>query len=219
MTEAEWLAYSDPESMLLFLRGRCSDRKLRLFACACTQRIWHLLEDDRTRKVLELAERSADTLVPEDQIQTATQANYDFIRSVGWRTAANKAATVANAAAAGNAWAAAWNVVTDAWAAIRLSNPKQSSDEDRHQRLLLSEIIGNPFRHISLDPAWLKANDGAVPKTAQQIYEERAFAFMPFLVDALLDAGCDNEDMLAHCRSAGPHVRGCWVIDLILGKE
>jgi hypothetical protein len=58
-----------------------------------------------------------------------------------------------------------------------------------------------------------------VPKIAQGIYEERAFDRLPILHDALLDAGCDNEDMLTHCRSEGPHVRGCWVVDLILGKE
>ena len=64
--------------------------------------------------------------------------------------------------------------------------------------------------------AW---NDGTVRRITEGIYEERAFDRLPILHDALLDAGCDNEDILAHCRSAGPHVRGCWVIDLILGKE
>jgi hypothetical protein len=84
---------------------------------------------------------------------------------------------------------------------------------------LLREIFGNPFRPVTVDPAWLRWNDGTVPKIAQGIYEERAFCRLPILHDALLDAGCDNEDILAHCRGDGPHVRGCWVIDLILGKE
>ena len=66
---------------------------------------------------------------------------------------------------------------------------------------------------------WLAWNDGTVVKIAQGIYQERAFDRLPILHDALLDAGCDDEDILAHCKSAGPHVLGCWVIDLILAKE
>ena len=54
---------------------------------------------------------------------------------------------------------------------------------------------------------------------AKQMYESRDFSAMPILADALQDAGCDNEDILSHCRGDGPHVRGCWVIDLLLGKE
>jgi hypothetical protein len=79
--------------------------------------------------------------------------------------------------------------------------------------------MGNPFRSSALDPAILAWNEGTVRRIATGIYEERAFDRLPILHDALLDAGCDNEDILAHCRSAGPHARGCWVIDLLLGKE
>jgi hypothetical protein len=65
----------------------------------------------------------------------------------------------------------------------------------------------------------LSWNDGLVAKIAQGIYEERAFDRMPILHDALLDAGCTDEALLTHCRRAGPHFRGCWVIDQILGKK
>jgi hypothetical protein len=86
---------------------------------------------------------------------------------------------------------------------------------------LLRELFGPvPFRAIKLDPSWLRWYDGTVRRVAQGIYDERAFDRLPILADALLDAGCDNEDMLAHCREQGAlHARGCWVIDLLLGKS
>ena len=81
---------------------------------------------------------------------------------------------------------------------------------------LLRDIIGNPFRPVAVDPAWLTSD---VLLLARGIYEERAFDRMPILADALQDAGCDSADVLAHCRGANPpHVRGCWVVDLLLGK-
>jgi hypothetical protein len=83
----------------------------------------------------------------------------------------------------------------------------------------LSREVINPFHPTPLLPSLLNWNDGTVPKIAQGIYEGRAFDRLPILHDALLDAGCDDENILAHCRSEGPHVRGCWVIDLILGKQ
>src|SRR5207249_11021384 len=77
-------------------------------------------------------------------------------------------------------------------------------------------IFGNPFRPMSGNPEWLTPN---VLKLAESIYDDRASDCLPILADALEDAGCDNADILAHCRGPGPHVRGCWVIDLLLGKE
>jgi hypothetical protein len=54
---------------------------------------------------------------------------------------------------------------------------------------------------------------------AESIYDHRAFERMPELADALAAAGCSNPEILSHCRGPGPHVRGCWVVDLVLGKE
>ena len=85
---------------------------------------------------------------------------------------------------------------------------------------LLCDIFGIPFRPTpSLPIAVLAWNDRTVLRIAQGIYEERAFDSLAILADALLDAGCDNEELMAHCRAAGPHVRGCWAVDLILGKS
>jgi hypothetical protein len=72
---------------------------------------------------------------------------------------------------------------------------------------------------VSLDPSWLVWNDHTVVRLAQGIYEEQAFDQLTILADALEEAGCTNSDLLAHCRQQGPHVRACWVVDLLLGKE
>jgi hypothetical protein len=80
-------------------------------------------------------------------------------------------------------------------------------------------VSGNPFRPVTIAPPWLSWNGATVPKMAQAIYDGRTFDRLPILADALEEAGCDNADVLAHCRSEGPHVRGCWVVDLILGKS
>ena len=80
-------------------------------------------------------------------------------------------------------------------------------------------VFGNPFRLVTLAPSVLAWNDRLVVRLAQAIYEERRWGDMPILGDALLDAGCDNDEVVAHCRAGGEHVRGCWVIDLLLDKE
>lgn len=80
----------------------------------------------------------------------------------------------------------------------------------------LRDIFGNPFHSVTFDPAWRTPNVTAV---AQTIYDERRFTDMPILADALEEAGCTNEDILSHCRNGKEHARGCWVVDLLLGKK
>ncbi len=87
--------------------------------------------------------------------------------------------------------------------------------EEIGQAHLIRDIFGNPFRPAVIDPAWLSSNAVALART---IYEERAFDRMPELADGLDAAGCHDAEILGHCRQAGPHVRGCWVVDLILGQ-
>src|SRR5205085_12433942 len=103
------------------------------------------------------------------------------------------------------------------WGAKSTASVMLHSDGRREEQLkqaaLLRDIVGNPFRPVALDPAWRTA---AVVGLAEAIYAGRAFDRLPILADALEDAGCDNPDVLAHCRGPGPHVRGCWVVDLIL---
>jgi hypothetical protein len=81
---------------------------------------------------------------------------------------------------------------------------------------LVREIFGNPFWPVAFLPEWRTSTAVAL---ARGMYESRDFGAMPILADALQDAGCDSGAVLDHCRGAGPHVRGCWVVDLLLGKE
>jgi hypothetical protein len=81
---------------------------------------------------------------------------------------------------------------------------------------LVRDIFGNPFRSVTFSPTW---RTDTVLLLARQMYESRDFSAMPILADALQDAGCDEATVLDHCRGPGPHVRGCWVVDLVLGKE
>lgn len=87
---------------------------------------------------------------------------------------------------------------------------------DRETKVFLRCIFGSPFRPIALDPGWLTPT---VKQLAEAIYEERAFDRLPVLADALEDAGCNQQDILGHLRSGGDHVRGCWAVDLVTGRE
>jgi hypothetical protein len=91
--------------------------------------------------------------------------------------------------------------------------------EAARQANLLRDVVGNPFRPVSVDPQWLEWRDGTVARMARTMYSERRFADMPVLADALEDAGCTNADVLAHCRNGGPHALGCWALDLVLGNR
>jgi hypothetical protein len=198
MTEAEWLACTDPQPMLEFLRGKASDRKLRLFAVACCRRIWHLLTDDRSRQALQVAERFADGL--------ATDEERNYFRHLPSSSSAD-AATRASVA----------RFAESTEAAADLAHAEGGSPDCIPQCHLLRCLFGTlAFRPVILDPAWRTATGTML---AQAIYDDRAFDRMPILADALEDAGCTNQDILAHCRSSGKHVRGCWVVDLLLDKS
>ena len=90
-----------------------------------------------------------------------------------------------------------------------------STLERREQTDIVREIFGNPFRPVRFSPAW---RTDTVMTLARQMYDSRDFGAMPILADALQDAGCDDGDVLSHCRTEQTHVRGCWVVDLVLGK-
>src|SRR5581483_8318470 len=117
--------------------------------------------------------------------------------------------------AGGTVWCASYRP----WHGSLVANMDDVEREQAAVAGLVREVFGSPVRPARLDPSRLRWHDGTIPRIAQGIYEERAFDRLPVLHDALLDAGCDDEAILAHCRGAGLHVRGCWVIDLILGKS
>jgi hypothetical protein len=226
MTEAEWFGSTDPWSMLQFLRGRSSDRKLRLFAVACCRRIWHFFADEVCKQTVEVGERFADGLASRNDRKAAravAQAYAYAEVSAGreqhrdWASAALATVETPARSAALSAFLSAARTPANSCERDPLLFQEKRNLEQVEQCRLLRDVF-NPFRPVSLDPVWLAWNDGTVPKMAQAIYHERAFDRLPILADALEDAGCDNADVLAHCRGEGEHVRGCWVVDLLLGR-
>ena len=229
MTEAEWLACDDPAPMLDHLRGRASERKLRLFAVSCCRRLGCLREHE-VGKALETAERFADGLGADadhsNARKTAQRAaqGREITRTPTAPKWERRAASAVYYAAARDAGEAAWNarqliIESLVWRAGGYGACDAEAirvNEQESQAALVRDIFGNPFRPIILEPRWRTAD---VLGLARGIYEDRAFERMPLLADALMDAGCDSDQLLAHCRSEGPHVRGCWAVDLVLGKE
>lgn len=106
------------------------------------------------------------------------------------------------------------------YAASAIGDDNNKLDESMAQTNLLHDIFGNPFRPLPIiAPSMLAWNDATIAKLAKVIYDERRFEDMPILADALQDASCQNEEILSHCRGPGPHVKGCWVLDVLLGKS
>jgi len=231
MTEAEWLTCADPEKMLAFLWGKASDRKCRLFAVACCRRIWKLLTDERSRKAVEVAERYADFQATDEELERASDtacavwdAEMERV-SIGRHKSveADNYCTISASMAAYNvALPLAWWGAAPAFVApdeIAREVTGRSETEGAAQCVLIRDVFGNPFRPVSIDPVYVRWQDGTIPKLAKAIYEERGFDRLPILAETLQEAGFHDQQILAHCRQPGMHIRGCWVVDLLLGKD
>ncbi|MDB5309893.1 MAG: hypothetical protein JWO38_4095 [Gemmataceae bacterium] len=228
MTEAEWLAATDPSQMLEFLADRLDERGLMLFGAACCRRQWGLFTAD-CRQAIEAAELYADGKSSADQLRAARNAieRVEPSESLAWWIA--WLATFDSPAALeyqakfpldvprGNMLAALKGQLCERiYIGLKGLVPKPIIfTELAAHAILLRDVVGNPFRPVTLSPCWLTAT---VTSLARQIYESWDFSPMPILADALQDAGCDSADVLMHCRVPGPHVRGCWVVDWVLGK-
>jgi hypothetical protein len=219
MTQEQWLSCREPVPLLRFLlgAGRASERKLRLFACACCRRIWDLLPDPRNRDLVAAVEDHPDGTFDDPDLDAAITAS----SARGWEFGDRPAYWAAKYLGRGfykmTAGPSAVAVALHAASAIPEGPDRQA--EIAAQADLLREIFGPlPFRPVTIDASVLAWNDRTVVRLAQGIDDERAFHRMGVLADALLDAGCDNEDVLSHCRQQGGHVRGCFVLDLLLNK-
>lgn len=214
MTEQEWLSCNDPDPFQDLLMDIASDRKWRLFVCGCAHRLWDHLSDARSRHAVELSEEFADGLVTKtvlDEVErNARQAWYEI--------ATNRIDSPAEHAAAGAFMSANTTGIFQrlgiVWRFAHAAADRLA--EKAIQTAILRDIFGNPFRPITVDPRW---RTETVVGLARGIYDERAFERMPILADALEEAGCESADVLRHCREPGEHVRGCWVVDLLLGKQ
>jgi hypothetical protein len=210
MTEAQWLACTDPDAALRQVRRRASQRKLRLFAVACCRQVWHLL-DPKHHESVAVAERFADGEATVAELRAAHSSLLDPYH-FAHPTDESRAASFAGYQVAHGA---AYDAARIAAESARHALPP-GTEAAAEQIALLRDIFGNPFRRFRIDTKW--RTDTAL-SLARQVYESRDFGAMPILADALQDAGCESEDILAHCRHPhATHVRGCWVVDLLLGK-
>lgn len=232
ITEEEWLNETHPFDMLRwweYYRGKPSARKQRLLACACCRLISHLMTNDVLRQAVETAEAYADGLASEEELAQL----YNQALAVGLARCEVPGQTSEDSsekASVADSCADSWRV---AHAAASAGGPDDGllgnaihyaaqdggrgrDTEDRGQAALIREILGCPLWEPVVGFTWRTMD---VLALARGIYDERAFDRMPILADALEDAGCDADSILEHCRRDGPHVRGCWVVDLILDRS
>ena len=214
MTEAEWLACKWPESMIKFLGTGASGRKLRLFAIASVRLVERRIQDLECRAALLVFERYADGLVERAELEVHTR-RVEELRQRDLPVAYPHM-NGRQAVAAVLPWFDAETEPATVSPPVVVSLRKSIKLIAAQEILLLRDIFGNPFRPVAFSPSW--RTDTAV-SLARGMYESRDFGAMPILADALQDAGCDNDDILNHCRTPGEHVRGCWVVDLVLGNE
>ena len=228
MTEAEWLACAEPVQMLEFLRSTASDRKSRLFACACCRKRWPDIPVGG-REAVAIAEQCADDLGHAEHLASAAERLVALLlpllppHAQAALLACQQALSADHRLFHGAMAACVWVAdIAGILAVVRGAEP--SSVHYRHTRAWAAEfgecshvvrdVFGNPFRPVSAKPVWLTST---VVELARGIYVEGAFDRLPILADALQDAGCENADVLGHCRGPGPHARSCWVVDLVLG--
>ena len=217
MTEAEWLAGVDVMPLLEHYSANTDVRKLRLFAVACCRRKSKYFADPRCLSAVNAAEMYADDENCIGHVDTAHQAcrlahaewraKQGYRGQMVWLTTALVSLTAPGLHL--------FPVLLDLQR-VPIDSERGRNEEQANQAGLVREIFGNPFRPVTLDPRW---QSETVVALAGGIYADRAFDRMPILADALEEAGCNNADVLSHCRWDGPHVRGCWVVDLLLGKS
>jgi hypothetical protein len=233
MTEAEWLDCTDPQRMLESLRWEVSDRRLRLVAVACARRGWDAIPDGYCRQALEVVERFADNAASGADLRQArdraekdseallsdSNEQWAYSREI---YAANAVLTQTNDGEPAADWV---HGVLTCGVHVAAGRGNAKRQEQAAQAELIRCVVGNPFRPVALVPAWLTWHAGTIPKLAQAIYEDRDLpsghldnTLLAILADALEDASCTDQDVLNHCRGEGPHVRGCWVVDLLLGQ-
>jgi hypothetical protein len=251
MTESEWQTCNDPTKMLGLLRGRVSDRKLRLFAVACCNLIFDLIPTEESRECVRLSEEYADGNATDHQLELSIGASMasckadserrrlagtpwswievQAINAVGrvHRTVEGGRFGVLHAAALARAWDRCMKKVAGGDREYALEEAdglvvrteaihRETDAETSRQAVLLRDVVGFlAFRPVTFDPSWRSAN---VVSLAQAIYDDRAFDRLPVLADALEESGCTSSEMLEHCRGSGEHVRGCWLVDLLLLK-
>jgi hypothetical protein len=231
MNETTWHSCTDPTALLRFHESELPDRKLRLFACHCVRRLWPLLMREPVRQAIATAERFADGTAQRDELRAGWLAVRKALSVAPLGTPWEDALMAALGATSeqlnvyyvGNAARSAALALDADWRKVhaksslpadreRLRNG--SPDERAVQCSLFRDLV--PLTPVEVDPAWLAWAGGQVVLLAQTIHDEQRWQDLPVLGDALEEAGCTDERILAHCRSDELHRRGCWLVDLVL---
>ena len=188
---------------------RMTPRQWRLVACACVRRVSQATKGN-SGAAIDLAERFADGKATAYQLASTRHSGRFLTGNAAWAVCWDPAEDGHGMAKRASAWAAG----------LLGEDGTNLSLRDRTSTFeLFDDIAGNVIEPARIDPLWLAWNDGTVRHLAGAIYDERAWDNMPILADALEDAGCQDERILDHCRRGGPHTRGCWVVDLVLGMK
>ncbi len=232
MNEAErvWLTTNDhPRDLIEMVEGNPFtpplERRWRLFLCAWGRRVAHLAETPLTYALIATAEQYADGAVS----TTAVEQIWFSAREAMPGDENSRARNAFYAALVTGFRSGSQHIFDYAYYGLGHA-ASASGDKEAEwiaQAAIVKDIFGNPFRPSPpLPPAVLAWNDGTVRRIAEAIYQDRKMpegtldpGRLAILADALLDAGCCDEELIRHCRQPGPHVRGCWAVDLLLGKE
>ena len=218
-TAVEWQTSREPEAMLLALRERSErvaavrqtpERKLRLFGVGCCKRVWPALTAT-SRTIVDRVERACDDSGPLRGKRHIADFSSRMVKLDKDRRQSGKLA--AEALRIDDPISAAMNACQ--YAVCTDPSDEFMRSERPALASLLRCIVGNPYRPSTFDPSWRTPTVSAI---AEGVYADRAFDRRPVLADALEDAGCDQAELLAHLRGPGPHARGCWPVDLVLGK-
>jgi hypothetical protein len=220
MTEEEWLTGTDALRLVEHVhpRARTRSRKYLLLNCACCRHLTPRFADDRLAQAIDRAERGADGGLTEPTLKKWQ----GLVATAKCAARARSPAEVRAAHAVESLFSdrrTSYPPVMHGWRALCIDQAvfgrEFASAAPGIGLGLIRDIFGNPFRPVAFDPSWRTSTAVVL---ARQMYESREFSAMPILADALQDAGCEDPDILGHCRGPGPHVRGCWVVDLVLGK-
>lgn len=223
MTDEEWLESADPGAMLQAVRRLWNPRRCGLLGVACCRRAWGVIESSNQR-VVEALEQKLEGQI-DDAAWAAVMSGLVTEDDVMYRggTYLERVAAGAVESVARGDCVSTLSDLSGAVAYARLQTDEEDAvwreierAEAAAQAGLVRDVFGLPQRPLPFHPAWRSAEVMAI---ARAIYADQDFARMPSLADALARTGCANPHVLGHCRGDGPHVRGCWAVDLLLGKD
>jgi hypothetical protein len=227
MTESEWHRSDDVRAMLAFVEPSATDRRLRLFVLACCRRLWGDSTDQRTRVALEFAEHlvsgpeamtSRMITVPagEAVLECGASEYLGGIRLFG--TSDERVSLLKETGLEAAVVALGCSQGIHSRTPVLVAVFADSGLDAGEQAALLRDVVPVPFGPLHFPAHWRTANDGAAGRVASEIERDGAFEGLPVLADALMDAGCDCREILDHLQAPGPHVRGCWALDAVLGN-